>query len=133
VVLHLEHRDFKRPMNTTRNDDKYIRFRPVKAYNGDNNYDTDHVNGTAWLRWLVAGLSPRRPGLASRSVHVGLVVDKVATGTGFSPNSSVSPVNIIPPWLSTLVYHLGMNNRPVSGRSSETESRTIDMNNKIQS
>jgi hypothetical protein len=29
------------------------------------------------------------------------------TRTGFSPISSVSPVNIIPPWLSTLVYYLG--------------------------
>jgi hypothetical protein len=129
----LEHRDFKRPMNPTTNDDKYTRFRPVKAYNGDNNYETYHVKGKAWLRRLVAGLSPRRPGLAPRSFHVGLVVDKVVTGIDFSPNSSVSPVNIIPPWLSTLVYHLGINNRPVSGRSSETQSRTIDMNNKIQS
>jgi hypothetical protein len=29
-----------------------------------------------WLRWLVTGLSPRRPG----SVRVGFVVDKVAQG-----------------------------------------------------
>jgi hypothetical protein len=28
------------------------------------------------------------------------------TGTGFSPNSSVFPVNIIPPWLSTLIHHI---------------------------
>jgi hypothetical protein len=27
-------------------------------------------------------------------------------GTGFSPISSLFPVNIIPPWLSTLIYHL---------------------------
>jgi hypothetical protein len=27
--------------------------------------------------------------------------------TGFSPNSSVFPVNIIPPWLSILIHHLG--------------------------
>jgi hypothetical protein len=31
-----------------------------------------------------------------------------------------SPVDIIPPCLSMLFYHLGMNNRPVGGRSSET-------------
>jgi hypothetical protein len=30
------------------------------------------------LRWVVAGLSLQRPGFASRSVHVGFVVDKVA-------------------------------------------------------
>jgi hypothetical protein len=34
----------------------------------------------------------------------------------------VSPVDIIPPWLSMLVYHLGMNSMPVGGRSSETVS-----------
>jgi hypothetical protein len=28
-----------------------------------------------WLRWLVTGLSPRRPRLTSGSVHVGYVVD----------------------------------------------------------
>jgi hypothetical protein len=27
--------------------------------------------------------------------------------TGFSPISSVFPVNIIPPWLSILIHHLG--------------------------
>jgi small ligand-binding sensory domain FIST len=31
-----------------------------------------------WLRRLVAGLSPRRPVLASRSAYVGFVVNKVA-------------------------------------------------------
>jgi hypothetical protein len=33
-----------------------------------------------WLRRLVAGLSPRRPGFDPGSVHVGFVVDKVALG-----------------------------------------------------
>jgi hypothetical protein len=31
-----------------------------------------------WLRWLVADLSPRRPGFAPGSVYVRFVVDKVA-------------------------------------------------------
>jgi hypothetical protein len=31
-----------------------------------------------WLRRLVVGLSPRRPGFNPGSVHVGFVVDKVA-------------------------------------------------------
>jgi hypothetical protein len=30
-----------------------------------------------WLKRLVAGLSPRRPGFAPGSIHVGFVVDKV--------------------------------------------------------
>jgi hypothetical protein len=37
-----------------------------------------------WLRWLVAGLSPRRPGFEPGSIHVGFVVDKVALGQVFS-------------------------------------------------
>jgi hypothetical protein len=36
-----------------------------------------------WLRRLVAGLPPRRPGFAPSSVHVGFVVDKVAVGHVF--------------------------------------------------
>jgi hypothetical protein len=36
-----------------------------------------------WLRSLVAGLSPRRPGFAPGSIHVGFVVDKVALGQVF--------------------------------------------------
>jgi hypothetical protein len=36
-----------------------------------------------WLRRLVAGLSPRRPGFDPGSVHVGFVVDKVALGQVF--------------------------------------------------
>jgi hypothetical protein len=36
-----------------------------------------------WLRRLVAGLSPRRPGFLPGSVHVGFVVDRVALWWGF--------------------------------------------------
>jgi hypothetical protein len=36
-----------------------------------------------WVRRLVAGLSPRRPGLDPGSVHVGFVVDKVTLGQVF--------------------------------------------------
>jgi hypothetical protein len=36
-----------------------------------------------WFRRLVAGLSPRRLGFASESVHMGFVVEKVALGQGF--------------------------------------------------
>jgi hypothetical protein len=70
------------------------------------------------LRRLVSDLSPRRPGFAALSVHVGCVVDKNGTGTGLSRSYSGSSVNIIPPWLST-----------VGGRSSEALSHPIDLNN----
>jgi hypothetical protein len=51
----------------------------------------------------IAGLSPRRPGIAHGSIHVGFVVAKVALGQGFLRVPRFSPVNIIPPLLSKLV------------------------------
>jgi hypothetical protein len=57
------------------------------------------------------------------------IVDKVAVGQAFIRVHRYSRViSIIPPWPFILIYHLGMNNRPVGGRSSETQSRPIDMN-----
>jgi hypothetical protein len=38
------------------------------------------LTAVPWLRRLVAGLPPRRPGFDPGSVHVGFVVDKVALG-----------------------------------------------------
>jgi hypothetical protein len=55
-----------------------------------------------WLRRLVAGLSPRRPGFDLGSVDVGFVVDKVALGQVFSRVLRISPVNFIPPVLHYL-------------------------------
>jgi hypothetical protein len=52
-----------------------------------------------WLQRLVAGLSPRRPGFAPGSIHVGFVVDKVALGQVFLRILRFSPSNIIPPLL----------------------------------
>jgi hypothetical protein len=43
-----------------------------------------------WLRRLVAGLSPRRPGFDPGSVHVRFVVDKVALGQVPPPPPSTS-------------------------------------------
>jgi hypothetical protein len=39
--------------------------------------------------------------------------EQSGTGTGFSPSSSVSLVNIIPLWLPILITIWGMKNRPV--------------------
>jgi hypothetical protein len=52
-----------------------------------------------WLRQLVAGLSPRRPGLDPGSVHVGFVVDKVTLGQVFLRVLRFSPVSFILPVL----------------------------------
>jgi hypothetical protein len=81
-----------------------------------------------WLRRLVTGLSPRRTGFAPESVCVGFVVGKVVLGQVFLRVLLFYSVRIILPWLSILIYHLGMNNRPVSGRSSEISSHFINMN-----
>jgi hypothetical protein len=44
------------------------------------------------------------------------------TRLDFSTSSSFPPVNIIPPWLSILIYHLwGLT---IGGRSSETPPST---------
>jgi hypothetical protein len=42
-------------------------------------------------------------------------------------NQKFSAVDIISRWFSILIYHLGMSNVPVGGRSSETQSHIIDM------
>jgi hypothetical protein len=56
-----------------------------------------------------------------RSVHVVFVVDKVALGQAFLRVLRFSPLSVVPPWLSVLIY-LGMNIKPFCGRSSYTIS-----------
>jgi hypothetical protein len=58
-------------------------------------------------------------------------MDEVALGLVFLQFLRFSSVNIIPTGLHTHIFHLGMNNRPVGGHSSETYSYPIDMNNKF--
>jgi hypothetical protein len=60
-----------------------------------------------WLRRLVAGLLWRRPGFAPESIHMKFVVVKVALGQVSLLFLPFSPVYIIPPWLSMLIYNLG--------------------------
>jgi hypothetical protein len=55
------------------------------------------IEAVPWLRRLVAGLSPRRPGFDVGSVHVGFVVDKVALGQMFLRALRFFPVSFIPP------------------------------------
>jgi hypothetical protein len=77
------------------------------------------------LRLLVAGLQPRRPGFAPRSVYVAVMVDKEPLRYVFLRVLWISPVIVV---LHTNVTQ-GINNSPVGDRSSETQSRPIDMNN----
>jgi hypothetical protein len=68
-------------------------------------------NWKPWLRQLVTSLPLQRPG----SIHV---VDKMHWDRFFSEFFGF-PINIIPPWLSILLYHKGKNNRPICGCTSE--------------
>jgi hypothetical protein len=52
-----------------------------------------------WLKRLVAGLSPWRPGFAPGSIHVGFVVDRVALWQVFLRVLRFTAANIIPPLL----------------------------------
>jgi hypothetical protein len=84
---------------------------------------------TPWFRQLIAGLSPQRPGFVPRVSPYGICGGQSGIGAGISQNSLIFLVNIILPWLSMLIYHWGMNNRPAGSRSSETYSHPINMNN----
>jgi hypothetical protein len=73
-----------------------------------------------WLRRLVAGLSPRRPGFDPGSVHVGFVVDKVALEQAFPRVLRFSPLNFIPPVFhysekrkkKLIIFITGLHNKP---------------------
>jgi hypothetical protein len=62
-----------------------------------------------YLKRLVAGFPPRRPGFKRGSSHVGFVVDKVVLRQ-VSPIISVSPANLHSTIFSTttITYHPGL-------------------------
>jgi hypothetical protein len=55
----------------------------------------------------------------------GICSEQSGTGTGFLRVLWLSPVSIIPPSLSILIYNLGMNNMSCSGSISETSQPII--------
>jgi hypothetical protein len=57
------------------------------------------MTGRTMAQVVSRGLSPRRPGFAPGSNHVGLLVDKVAPGQVFLRVLRFFPVNITPPSL----------------------------------
>jgi hypothetical protein len=52
------------------------------------------VEAVPWLRRLVAGLPARRTRFDPGSIHVGLVVDKVALGQVFPPEYFGFPLSV---------------------------------------
>lgn len=76
--------------------------RPQKVYT---NYFNIILQARPSLRWLVACVSPRRPGFNRRSIHLGFAVDKVALEWVIFHVLGVCSVNIIPALL-----HIGASN-----------------------
>ena len=64
-----------------------------------------HLWAMPWLRWLVAGLSPRSPSFYPRSVYVRFAVHKVAVGPVFLQVIRFPPASAILPTLHTH-FHL---------------------------
>jgi hypothetical protein len=78
-----------------------------------------------WIGRAVAEALSRRPLTAEARVFARVSPCTTfsgysGTGTSFSLSSSFFLVSVIPPWLSVLIYHLAVNNRPVDCCSSET-------------
>jgi hypothetical protein len=76
----------------------------------------------------IAGFSLRKPGFTPGSVRVGFVVDKVVLGQVSIRVLRFCTVSIIPPCLSTLVYHLGGRTRGPLVAAVQRRSLTININ-----
>jgi len=72
-----------------------------------------------------SGLSQRRPWFDPRSVHVRIVVDKVALGQGFLRALWLSRVSIIPPMLHTHIHLHAALARRISARSLKTSRKAM--------
>jgi hypothetical protein len=70
-------------------------------------YEYGEARAVPWVRSSVAGLSLRRPGFASGSIHVEFMMDKAALGQVFVQVLRFSPVNISFHRRSPNPYHLG--------------------------
>jgi hypothetical protein len=94
------------------------------------------MKAVPWLRQLVAGLSPRRPGFDPGSFNVGFVVDRLALGQVFPRVLRFSPVSFIPPVLhyteKLIIVITGLHNKRVSCGASVVSDEgpfTKKMNN----
>jgi hypothetical protein len=71
------------------------------------NWPSIESNGRTIAQAVSRSTLPRRPGFAPGSVHVGFAVDKAALRQVLLRHLRFSPVSVISPRLSTLIYHLG--------------------------
>jgi hypothetical protein len=67
----------------------------------------NYVHGRAMAQAVSSRPVTAEDRIRAWSVHVGVVVDKVALGQVFLRVHQFSPDNINPQWLSILVYHVG--------------------------
>jgi hypothetical protein len=71
-----------------------------------------------YLKWLVTGFPPRRPGFASTQSMWDLWWTKWHWGR-FPPSTSVSPANHHSTNFSIIIITRGWHNRPIGGRSAK--------------
>jgi hypothetical protein len=117
-------------MKHQRKEVKVLYLLDNRRFNNSESFIINSLLAVPWLRWLVAGLSPQRPGLHLSQSMWDLWWIKLRWDR-FSLSSSV-PLSISFHRDSQFSYIiLEMNNRPTTGCSSETWSNPNDINNSL--
>ena len=90
---------------------KLISYLTVKSRNAHFEYQLVSAAGATvpWLRRIVAGLTPWRPGFDSALIYLGFVIRKVTLGLAFLWALRLSTVSIIP----SRIYTLGSVSSPL--------------------
>jgi hypothetical protein len=92
---------------------------------------------TTFTGRAVAQVVSRRPHIMGARIRVRVIPNYICTGQSGTGTVSLPvlrffPVTVIPPGYRAQYIILGMNKRPVGGRSLERQSHPIDKNKKLQ-